>query len=497
MTSCVSIEQGVFITGLVMGTASTLLIKATYDHGAIDPITGAAVPYEKPIFLTFIMFLGMFFALPLYLYLNRSSKSTPSKETDGSNAEKKSLLDSGNNNGYNGDVEQGEDDGEEPKQEEPFNVWSFKLMAILMIPSAFDMLGTILSTIGLLYVSVSLYQLSRCSVIIVTALFKRVLLKHKLTSANYFGVAINTCAMLLVGTAAIMLEDPTAEGVVSQMAMNDSSRTTTGLIFILSSCIVQGAQYVFEEKVMSFDNVPPLVLIGFEGLNGCLLSIFVAFPFAMLTHGPDNGCYEDIIGAFTLPFYSPGLMALLIAFFLIIFLYNIFCIYITFLLSAIYHCVMDGLRPCAVWLTSLASYYILGWSGQPWSTLCWFELISMIMIFYGTAVYGGQVKIPCLANEFDGNENKADQIETIPIRDTPVYSARINHGPVEDPSHTNLTGLLTQSPTVRAQQAPHHHNQQQQQHGGFHGHSHNGQPLASQHKPSSRANPRDVNNAMM
>lgn len=496
MTSVFSVEQLVFVTGLVMGTASTLLIKATYDHGAVDPITGANIPFEKPIFMTFIMFLGMFFALPLYLYLNRNV-SKQLKEDDGSNAEKQSLLSNDSPKTYtHGQLQPpavAEEDEETLKKEEPFNIWSFKLLMILMIPSIFDMLGTILSTIGLLYVSVSLYQLSRCCVIIVTAIFKRVILNHKLTTANYAGVIINTLAMLLVGGAAIMLEQPpTAEELakLSQMAAADSSRTTTGLIFIIASCVVQGAQYVFEEKVMSFDNVPPLVLIGFEGLNGVLLSLFVAFPFAMLKSGPDNGMYEDIWAAFTLPLYSTGLMVLLVAFFLIIFLYNIFCVYITFLLSSIYHCIMDGLRPCAVWLTSLASFYVLGWSGQPWSTLCWFELTSMILIFYGTAVYSGQVKLPCVKESFDGKEGEnIDEINAIPIRDTPVFSARVNHHHHHEGS-TDPVGLLTQSPNFRAQHHPHSAQPQTQQR--------NGMPLAQQSHPSSRATTsRDVEQAMM
>jgi len=489
----------VFFLGLLMGTASTLLIKATYDVGAIDPVTSQSIPYQKPIFLTFIMFVGMFGSLPLYMFLTRNAKKASTRDVEiGSNAEKSPLLASNADlSMYTSDNPFGDEQVDQPitattdePEEEQFNIWSLKLMLILMIPSIFDLLGTVLSTIGLLYVSVSLYQLSRCSVIIVTALFKRVILKHKLSTANYAGVTINTLAMLLVGAAAILLEVPQApEGLsagAEAVTHESSSKTLTGLLFILASCIVQGAQYVFEEKVMSFDNVPPLVLIGFEGLNGCLLSIFVAFPFAMLMPGDDNGYYEDIYSAFTLPFHSPALFWILFTFFIIIFLYNVFCIYITFLLSSIYHCVMDGLRPCAVWLTSLGSYYILGLSGQPWSTICWFELTSMALIFYGTAVYAGQVKLPCLPAEKLGEEAKYDpSLDNIPIRDTPVFSARIaQQNVIGDNEQVNATGLLTQSPTLRAGQPATVFEKKQHQ---PHGHVHSGMPLAQQNAPSSRA----------
>ena len=42
----------------------------------------------------------------------------------------------------------------------------------LFIPSIFDLIGTNLAQIGLLYTTVSYYQLLRCTVIVVTALLK-------------------------------------------------------------------------------------------------------------------------------------------------------------------------------------------------------------------------------------------------------------------------------------------------------------------------------------
>lgn len=42
----------------------------------------------------------------------------------------------------------------------------------MLIPSVFDMVGTALAKVGLLYCTVSVYQLVRCTVIIITALLK-------------------------------------------------------------------------------------------------------------------------------------------------------------------------------------------------------------------------------------------------------------------------------------------------------------------------------------
>lgn len=57
---------------------------------------------------------------------------------------------------------------------------------------------------------------------------------------------------------------------------------------------------MFEEKVMSVDNAPPLVVIGCEGLWGAALSLFVVYPLAYLAPGQDNGSFEDPFDALTM-----------------------------------------------------------------------------------------------------------------------------------------------------------------------------------------------------
>eukprot|EP00461_Guttulinopsis_vulgaris_P002868 UN02869 len=175
------------------------------------------------------MFVAMSLALPLYMFLTRNDGKQRPQEL-GTKQETTPLvnghvdydryspsdpfgdkMESSTNNTINNSSSQ-----QQQQQPEKFNIFSWELMKLLMAPSLFDLLGTALSTIGLLYVPVSLYQLSRCSVIIVTAIFKRVILKHHLTKSMYAGVTINAIAMLLVGSAAIILDTGAApaEGLV-------------------------------------------------------------------------------------------------------------------------------------------------------------------------------------------------------------------------------------------------------------------------------------------
>jgi hypothetical protein len=62
--------------------------------------------------------------------------------------------------------------------------------------------------------------------------------------------------MVLVTVPVMASEPPT-----------DGRDPRVGVLFILLSCVVQGAQYVFEEEVMSIDGVEPLLLIGTHAIS--------------------------------------------------------------------------------------------------------------------------------------------------------------------------------------------------------------------------------------
>ncbi|CAN0266977.1 unnamed protein product, partial [Ectocarpus fasciculatus] len=165
----------------------------------------------------------------------------------------------------------------------------------LVVPSIFDLAGTNFAQIGLLFTTVSYFQLLRCTVIVVTAFLKAFVLKQRLAAYMWWGVAINIVAMVLVSvTNFIAPEDAQPDG---------ANNPALGAFFILLSCIVQardellGSQYIFEEKVMAVDNAPPLVVIGMEGLWGTLIML-VIFPIAAALPGRDLGSIENTQDSF-------------------------------------------------------------------------------------------------------------------------------------------------------------------------------------------------------
>jgi drug/metabolite transporter (DMT)-like permease len=227
---CNTIGAVTFFWGLIGGTGTSLSIKILYQLTSTN-IDGEVAYFEKPMFLTAVMFLAMTMALPAFAVIQWCKK---------------------------------------PEDRDQIPV---RVLGWLILPSIFDLAGTNLAQIGLVYTTVSYFQLLRCTVIIVTAFLKAFVLKHHLQAYMWWGVAINILAMVLVSLTSFLAPP--------DVQPNGSNNPALGSFFILLSCIVQGSQYIFEEKVMAVDNAPPLVVIGMEGFWGTVIMV-ILFPVSRL-----------------------------------------------------------------------------------------------------------------------------------------------------------------------------------------------------------------------
>ena len=234
-----------------------------------------------------------------------------------------------------------------------------------------------------------------------------------------------------------------------------------GILFILLSCAVQGSQYVFEERVMTVDNAPPLVVVGMEGLWGSLLMPIVVFPWAYILPGTDvGGCLENVYDSWVMVGNSGAIQVILAVFTLTVFLYNIFCIYVTFLLSSIWHAILDNFRPVSVWVTDLLLFYLFtdGTFGERWTYGSWVELVGMLLLFLGTAIYNGTVKVPSIDYDVidDGDDDESEPLASSHSGHAPSSG---NHG--RSSSIDISSPMLTRSPLVTRQMArsvsPHSH----------------------------------------
>jgi hypothetical protein len=83
----------------------------------------------------------------------------------------------------------------------------------------------------------------------------------------------------------------------------------------------------------------------------------------------------------------------MLLYFVSVFLYNIFAIYVTYLLNSVWHAILENFRPGAIWIVDLLLYYAFTHRafGEAWTKWSWLELVGMFVMIIGTAIYNGSV----------------------------------------------------------------------------------------------------------
>ncbi|KAJ1619177.1 hypothetical protein T492DRAFT_890762 [Pavlovales sp. CCMP2436] len=133
---CSGTDISVFMVGLISGTGCSLTSKMLLSCTSIGK-TGATEAFEFPLFQSWVMFLAMTCALPVHFIYEWYQRRAISEE-------RASLAQSLNT------------PAQFPKGRMP--VWTYFVLAI---PSCFDLVATVLCMFGLMYISVSIYQVRK------------------------------------------------------------------------------------------------------------------------------------------------------------------------------------------------------------------------------------------------------------------------------------------------------------------------------------------------
>ena len=77
-----------------------------------------------------------------------------------------------------------------------------------------------------------------------------------------------------------------------------------------------------------------------------------------------------------------------VIYFFTIFFYNLFAVLVTFMLSSVWHAILDNFRPITVWGADLfIFYYINPLFGEMWTQYSYLQVGGMAVLLYGTAIY--------------------------------------------------------------------------------------------------------------
>ncbi len=336
--------QVLFFLGLVSGTVNSLMMKICYQVGAVGN-DSAEHFFHKPWFMSFVMFLAMLIALPIY-YMQRRQKHI-----------------------------------------------CWKTWLIVSVPSVCDMLGSSMQQIGLIFTPVSIYQMLKGSILLFSAALSVLFLNKKMHRSNWVGVGLCVVALTLVGVSSVM-------AIEAQPVVVSSWEALFGIAVVILGQIVCASQYVLEEFLLKPPNdVSPMAMVGMEGLWGTVLMAGVILPtFQFLLRGSDVGnVYENTYDTLAMIKESVPLQVLLSVSLVSTFVYNICGVMVTQQASAVHHTFLDATRTIFVWIASVAVYYHPGADrsfGEPltrWSIL---ELLGFALLLLGECLYDGLVPLP-------------------------------------------------------------------------------------------------------
>jgi len=248
---------------------------------------------------------------------------------------------------------------------------------IFVLPAICDMTATSLMYVGLTMTYASVFQMLRGAVIIFTGILSLIFLKRKLKLYHWTGMVLVLLGLGVVGLSSVLF------GGHSESAPHP----LTGDIIIVCAQVVVAIQMVVEEKFISKYNVPPLQVVGWEGIFGFSILSCILVVMYYIPGGSVGGRLENTPDALVQFANSWVVIVAIIGNIFSIAFFNFFGISITQYASATTRMVMDSVRTVVIWVFGLAFF------GEKFQYL---QIIGFVLLLSGTVLYNEVIVIPFL-----------------------------------------------------------------------------------------------------
>ncbi|KAJ1570091.1 Dynein heavy chain 1, axonemal [Nowakowskiella sp. JEL0078] len=368
------IKRGVaLITGmLVTGVINTILNKLQ-DMQCVEACDDPENKkyFEQPVWQTANMFIGETLCLLVYhsaVIINnyRNSKANGYIAIE-------SQVDSTEQNSADSDsLSSTSDFRKDLKGTAPFLFW---------IPTLCDLTATTLMNIGLIYVSASVYQMLRGSVVLFTGTFSVWFLGRRHPLYRWFALVTVFVGVGIVGLSGFL------------SAGKEVKTNSVGIFLVVLAQIFTASQFVIEEKILARYSVAPLQAVGLEGLFG-LISLIVGLPILYYSVGVNHpGGYFDVPVGWHQFIGFPQILYAGIGIIFSIAFFNWFGLSVTRVISATSRSTIDTSRTLFIWIVSLS----LGWE-----TFKWLQVLGFAVLIYGTFLFNDVISPPAFCRPSPG-----------------------------------------------------------------------------------------------
>lgn len=373
---------------LLSGTLDQTIRKVMFQTKA-KGITGKMELYNKAWFCSSLVFFSNASCMVLYLicvlYYRITSKHE--KDIDVENPDKQSTEEEeSEENSYKNKVVFL---SKEDAFRNPIGSLGWKYPFVVILLAFLELLKTALNSIGLIFANASVILVLRGFLCFFTMFSTWIFMGRKPILRHVIGVSFAFVGLVFVGGSVIGWKNSIGKKVTF------GSKSLLGIAIALCGQFVASIHFVLEEKLMKDVKVPvpPIFIIGSEGIAGIVISLGVVLQIINAIHGKDHGSYENLKNSYYMTFHSKLITTLQVITFFSIMVYNWSGIIHTKMKSATSRSLVAAMVTILVWIIMVILHYTTHHYGESVSYWTIMEIFGFVLMVTGTSIYNniGQV----------------------------------------------------------------------------------------------------------
>lgn len=154
---------------------------------------------------------------------------------------------------------------------------------LLALPAICDICGTTLMNAGLLLVAASIYQMTRGALVLFVGVFSVVFLRRHLHLFQWLSLVGVVLGVAVVGLAGAIWPDEKAAAsrgesndlAEGEVPLSDAAAAVIGVLLIAGAQIFSATQFVLEEWILENSSIEPLLVVGWEGIFGFIVTVLI------------------------------------------------------------------------------------------------------------------------------------------------------------------------------------------------------------------------------
>ena len=336
----------------------SFLQKITYAQQAVGRPDKPAHKFVKPWFQTGIMFVGMSLSLAIYMVMTCINRT----------------------------------------KYPAFTSIGWRMTLFLAIPTLLDLIATVLTAVGMIYLGVSVVAILNTGKAMFSAICSSLVFKKPIFPHQWLGMGVMMLAILTVGSSAFFIDvaivNPPSNGVIFG-----------ALAGKLISEFLMALKMSLEQKMLQEDSVNSLVAVGIEGVFGLIITLLVFYPvFQFMPAQEGSGLHEDLVDTFLMMRNSSTITGLVCLAVVIVLVFNICFMIVVETTSAVLATFYDLARVAMLWILQLIIYYSLNGTrfdkykilGESWTKWSFLELGGFATMALGIFIYQAVIRFPCI-----------------------------------------------------------------------------------------------------